>query len=622
MASTTVKKMLLTVGENTEKRTVITTEGYSNCNVSDSRRAQRRLVFTLNGEGSPLGAIAPPSEPPPNAATVLAKSVASAPMTGVAGSYYYFSLVVPSGATNLQINTTGGTGDDDFYVKRDVEPNSTGNACSWNATDYTWKGATGATNESLFLPTLTPGTYYITVAACGPISDIRLTATYTDAPPPVGATILSNGVAVNNLSGIENSNALFELAVPAGASNLRFVTYGGSGGDVDIYTKWNAFPTTAAYDVKSNGPTTAETITVATPQVGTYYLLTHGAWSTYTGVSLVGSFDMADATAPTVPTGLTATAVSSSQVNLSWNASTDAVGVTGYKIFRGGVQIATAAGTTYNNTGLTASTPYSYTVAAYDAAGNTSAQTAAANATTQAGGPVVTALTNGVASAPVSGAKGSYSYYSIVVPAGTTNLQINTVGGTGDHDFYAKLGSQPTVAADGCSGANWTWSGATIAAGATPESVSIANPAAGTYYISVAACSALTNVTVTATYTSVPAAPPTVNALGSGVASGAMTIGAGNYRYFSIVVPAGTTNLQINTTGGTGDDDFYVKIGSQPISTNTVCSWNAADWTWKAATAAVNESLSIANPAAGTYYVSVAACAALTNITVTATRTP
>ena len=63
--------------------------------------------------------------------------------------------------------------------------------------------------------------------------------------------------------------------------------------------------------------------------------------------------------------GLTATAVSSSQINLSWTAATDNVGVTGYNVYRGGMQIATlGAVTTFQNTGLTASTTYSYTVQA------------------------------------------------------------------------------------------------------------------------------------------------------------------------------------------------------------------------------------------------------------------
>jgi len=91
-----------------------------------------------------------------------------------------------------------------------------------------------------------------------------------------------------------------------------------------------------------------------------------------------------DTTPPTTPTNLTATAISSSQINLSWTASTDNVGVTGYRIYRGGVQIATTTLTSYSNTGLSPSTSYSYTVAAYDAAGNVSPQSTAVSATTQA----------------------------------------------------------------------------------------------------------------------------------------------------------------------------------------------------------------------------------------------
>ena len=81
-----------------------------------------------------------------------------------------------------------------------------------------------------------------------------------------------------------------------------------------------------------------------------------------------------DTTPPTVPSGLTATSVSSSQINLSWNASTDNVGVAGYKVFRNGSQVGTTTQTSYSDSGLQPSTTYSYTVSAYDAAGNNSAQ--------------------------------------------------------------------------------------------------------------------------------------------------------------------------------------------------------------------------------------------------------
>ena len=87
-----------------------------------------------------------------------------------------------------------------------------------------------------------------------------------------------------------------------------------------------------------------------------------------------------DTTPPTAPSGLTATAATASQINLAWTASTDNVGVTGYNIQScqgaGCTNFATIASvttTTYSNTGLNASSPYSYQVQATDAAGNLSA---------------------------------------------------------------------------------------------------------------------------------------------------------------------------------------------------------------------------------------------------------
>jgi chitodextrinase len=93
---------------------------------------------------------------------------------------------------------------------------------------------------------------------------------------------------------------------------------------------------------------------------------------------------------PTAPGNLAATAVSASQINLSWTAATDNVGVTGYLVERQGpgstgfAQVGTTAGTTYNDTGLVAGNNYSYRVRATDAAGNLSAYSAVASATTLA----------------------------------------------------------------------------------------------------------------------------------------------------------------------------------------------------------------------------------------------
>ncbi|MBI2033835.1 MAG: fibronectin type III domain-containing protein [Candidatus Liptonbacteria bacterium] len=112
--------------------------------------------------------------------------------------------------------------------------------------------------------------------------------------------------------------------------------------------------------------------------------------------TLSGGFTVAaagDTTPPSVPTGLTATAISTSQIDLSWTASTDNVAVTGYKVYRctgaacTPTVLFTTLGvvTTYSDTGLLASTAYGYKVSAIDAAGNESVLSATASATTLSG---------------------------------------------------------------------------------------------------------------------------------------------------------------------------------------------------------------------------------------------
>ncbi len=92
-----------------------------------------------------------------------------------------------------------------------------------------------------------------------------------------------------------------------------------------------------------------------------------------------------DLTPPTSPTGLAAvtTAITgtTSSVALSWGASTDNVGVTGYDVFRDGVKVGTATATSFTDASVTSATTYSYTVKAFDAAGNRSAASTALSVT-------------------------------------------------------------------------------------------------------------------------------------------------------------------------------------------------------------------------------------------------
>jgi hypothetical protein len=92
----------------------------------------------------------------------------------------------------------------------------------------------------------------------------------------------------------------------------------------------------------------------------------------------------ADGTPPSSPTGLTLIHKTTTEASFSWAPSSDNVAVTGYRIFRNGVQVGTSGQTTYADNGLTANTAYVYTVTAFDAAGNNSSQSQPLSVTTAA----------------------------------------------------------------------------------------------------------------------------------------------------------------------------------------------------------------------------------------------
>ena len=154
---------------------------------------------------------------------------------------------------------------------------------------------------------------------------------------------------------------------------------------------------------------TAPSITLTISEPGTTNYRWHFAanWTTYTGafnapqgnntlyyysVDTAGNRELVksaafkvDSQPPTAPSNLSAMPMSSSQINLSYDASTDATnGVSGYKICNAddGSELVTTISTSYPFTGLPPNTTYRYYVKAYDAAGNLSSQSNTASATT------------------------------------------------------------------------------------------------------------------------------------------------------------------------------------------------------------------------------------------------
>ncbi|MBC5834904.1 T9SS type A sorting domain-containing protein [Flavobacterium sp. F372] len=119
-----------------------------------------------------------------------------------------------------------------------------------------------------------------------------------------------------------------------------------------------------------------------TPEV----IATTNAWyAVGVGAAYAGS---TDTTAPSTPASLAASGTTASSTNLTWTASTDNVAVTGYNVYRGTTLLATVTTTNYVASGLTASTAYTFSVKAKDAANNLSASSNVVNVTTLAGSAV------------------------------------------------------------------------------------------------------------------------------------------------------------------------------------------------------------------------------------------
>ncbi len=142
-----------------------------------------------------------------------------------------------------------------------------------------------------------------------------------------------------------------------------------------------------------------------------------------------------DTQAPSAPSNLVASNVTQTTLSLSWNASTDNVGVTGYDVFQGATNIGSVTGTSANITGLSPSTAYSFKVRAHDAAGNNSGFSNTVNVTT---------LSNSITYCTSQGNNTNDEYIDRVQLGSINNLSGNNGG-------YADFTSISTTLAKGSS---------------------------------------------------------------------------------------------------------------------------------------------------------------------------
>jgi RHS repeat-associated protein len=328
-----------------------------------------------------------------------------------------------------------------------VSTTAAGGGTTYAADTFTRTGAGWGTADTGGAWTSTNTTNITTNGTSGVVSLPSVTSYYTRLPASVADQEGALRVKVSSLTGSGSVGyARIEPRFNAALANYyRFQTQFGASGSVDmslrrvaggvvttfrtdtavvtgltagsyIWVKWSVVTSgadvvlkyklwkdgtsepaswsTAYTDVAPGSAFTGAGTLQITSQVLAGFTGTFPFVMTYDDLSITspGGGGGADTTAPTVPTGLSATANGAARVDLAWTASTDAVGVQGYRIYRGGTLIATTASTTFADTGLTASTLYSYTVSAIDGAGNASAQTSAQSATTGPG-PDTTAPT-------------------------------------------------------------------------------------------------------------------------------------------------------------------------------------------------------------------------------------
>jgi hypothetical protein len=257
-----------------------------------------------------------------------------------------------------------------------------------------------------------------------------------------------------------------------------------------------------------------------------------------------------DTSPPSTPANVAATALSLSEVAVSWSASTDDIGVAGYRVYRDAVLVASPAGTSATVNGMSGGLLYAFTVAALDAAGNASAQSAPVLVTTPLPVPAMPTI--------------SFSAVPDTIAAGQSVTMT-----------WSSTNATSCTASDG-------WSG-TLATSGTQA----VTPSATTTYIltctgigGIASRSVLVTVTLLAPTVSLSASPASIDSGGSSTLSWSSTnagscVASGGWSGTKAtsgsqaVSPSSTTTYGLSCTGsgGTGSQSATVTVAASSAIT-------------------------------------------------------
>ena len=204
-------------------------------------------------------------------------------------------------------------------------------------------------------------------------------------------------------------------------------------------------------------------------------------------------------------------------------------------------------------------------------------------------------LTNGVTRTGISGAEKEQLFFILEVPDGATNLQFNTMGGSGDADLYVKFASRPSLNNYDCNSTTST----------STESCNISNAQAGTYYVMVEAWSAIAGVSLTGSYSDGNGGVTPINRTESNI-----NVTTNNWSRFTQDLSEGYSTLNISIAGGNGDADLYVNFGSPSSTSSYLCR------PYKNGN---NEECTFDNPQAGTWYIDLRGYSLASGVTLNVT---
>jgi len=274
-------------------------------------------------------------------------------------------------------------------------------------------------------PPATAYTYQITAFdAAGNQSDAATaTATTWDTVAPSQVT---------SLTAVASSGSQIDLTWSAATDNVAVTGYSVeycSGAGCSNFSVL-ANPTAASYSATGLSQGTSYSFRVRAKD----------AFPNYGAYSSTATAATPDTTAPSTPTNLSAATASGTQINLSWTASTDNVGVAGYSVERcmgagcsNFAEVATPASAGYSATGLAQATSYSFRIRAYDGRPNYSGYTGVASATTQDN--TAPSVPTGVTASATSPSSINLSWTASSDNVGVTAYHIERCQGAGCANF-------------------------------------------------------------------------------------------------------------------------------------------------------------------------------------------